>query len=155
MAMENAQADGSLLIRVYPMLMPTEENENRYISKGPLESDRMTVRSIKVFADGALGSRGALLLEDYSDDPGNRGLQLDSTPKLHRLCALALAKGYQVNMHCIGDAGVRLALDVYENYLSPGNDLRWRIEHAQIVDESDLKKGWVPALPMHTGQDPC
>jgi predicted amidohydrolase YtcJ len=91
-----------------------------------------------------------LLLDDYSDDPGNRGLQLDSTPKLHRLCALALAKGYQVNMHCIGDAGVRLALDIYEKFLSPGNDLRWRIEHAQIVNEADLPRfrqlGVIPSI---------
>lgn len=150
MALENAHADGSLQIRVYVMLMPTEENKDRYISKGPIESDRLTIRSIKLFADGALGSRGALLLEDYSDDPGNRGLQLDNKLKLHSSCALALETGYQVNMHCIGDAAVRLALDVYEKYLPPGNDLRWRIEHAQIVDESDLprfkKLGVIPSI---------
>jgi hypothetical protein len=149
-AMEDAHADGSLLVRVYAMLMPTEENRDRYISKGPLESDRLTVRSIKLFADGALGSRGALLLDDYSDDPGNRGLQLDGTPKLHAMCALAHAHGYQVNTHCIGDAAVRLALDVYEKYLSPGNDLRWRIEHAQIVTGSDLPRfgrlGVIPSI---------
>jgi predicted amidohydrolase YtcJ len=150
MAMENAHADGSLLIRVYAMLMPTLENTERYISKGPQASDRLTVRSIKLFADGALGSRGALLLEDYSDDPGNRGLQLDSTAKLQKLCALALEHGYQVNTHCIGDAAVRLALDVYQDYLEPGNGLRWRIEHAQIVDGADLPRfralGVIPSI---------
>jgi predicted amidohydrolase YtcJ len=149
-AMENAHADGSLLIRVYAMLMPTKDNEERYISKGPLESDRLTVRAIKLFADGALGSRGALLVEEYSDDPGNHGLQLDSDAKLRAMCTLALAHGYQVNTHCIGDAAVRLTLDVYEKFLPSGNDLRWRIEHAQIVDSSDLprfrKLGVIPSI---------
>jgi predicted amidohydrolase YtcJ len=149
-AIENAHADGSLLIRVYVMLLPTGENKDRYITKGPHGSDRLTVRSIKLFADGALGSRGALLLDDYADDPGNRGLQLDSTAKLHDTCALALEHGYQVNTHCIGDAAVRLALDVYQKYLVPGNGLRWRIEHAQIVDGSDLPRfralGVIPSI---------
>jgi predicted amidohydrolase YtcJ len=149
-AIQDAHADGSLLVRVYVMLLPSVENKDRYISKGPFVSDRLTVRSIKLFADGALGSRGALLLDDYADDPGNRGLQLDNTAKLHEACALALEHGYQVNTHCIGDAAVRLALDVYQEYLESGNELRWRIEHAQIVDGSDLPRfralGVIPSI---------
>ena len=149
-ALEKAHADGTLSLRVYAMLRPTAENAERYIRKGPLERERLTTRAIKLFADGALGSRGAFLLGDYSDDPGNRGLQIESPAEIDSGCALAFANGYQVCTHCIGDAAVRLTLDIYAKYLKPGNDLRWRIEHAQIVDPSDLPRfgemGVIPSI---------
>lgn len=137
-AIESAQRSGELKMRVYAMLRPTKENVERHISKGPYAGERLTVRSIKMFADGALGSRGSLLLEPYSDDAGNRGLQLESDAEIGAACALAARYGYQMNIHCIGDAAVRLVLGLYSKYLSPGNDLRWRIEHAQVVDPADL-----------------
>lgn len=133
-------ADGALKIRVYAMLNPTQENFSRFLPKGPQTSPRLTVRSIKLYADGALGSRGALLLEPYQDESSQRGLQLDSSEKIDAICQKAMAAGFQVNTHCIGDAAVRLTLDLYAQHVPPGNDLRWRIEHAQIVEPSDLPK---------------
>jgi predicted amidohydrolase YtcJ len=93
-----------------------------------------------MFADGALGSRGARLLEPYSDDPENQGLLTLNPDELSRVCAIAKASGFQMNVHAIGDAAARLVLDTYERYLEPGNDLRWRIEHAQLVHDDDLPR---------------
>ncbi len=138
--MDSLQKSGSLKMRIYAMLNPTTENLNHFLSKGIYSTDNITVRSIKLFVDGALGSRGALLLQPYSDAPNTKGLQVESTEKLSSLCEIASRAGYQVNTHCIGDAAVRLMVDVYSKYLKTTNDLRWRIEHAQVVDPQDLPK---------------
>jgi len=137
---DSLQKTGKLKMRIYAMLNPTAENFNYFLSKGIYSTDNLTVRSIKLFADGALGSRGALLLQPYSDAPNTKGLQVESTEKLLANCEIAFKAGYQVNTHCIGDAAVRLMLDNYSKYLKPNNDLRWRIEHAQVVDPQDLKR---------------
>ena len=139
-AIQELQAAGSLKIRIYAMLLPTAENYDSYISRGKLETERLTVRSIKLFADGALGSRGALLLEPYSDAPETRGLRVDTIEKMDEACMMAHVNGYQVNTHCIGDAATRETLDLYAKYLRPGNDSRWRIEHAQMIDPADLPR---------------
>lgn len=138
--LDSMHKDGSLKIRVYAMLNPTPNNFDHFLAAGPQASERLTVRSIKLYADGALGSRGALLLEPYDDAPDHRGLQLDSSARIDEICGKAMAAGFQVCTHCIGDAGVRLTLDLYERHLQPGNDLRWRIEHAQIVNPVDLPR---------------
>ena len=121
------------------MLNPSKENIDFYIDKGIYETDRLTVRSIKLFADGALGSRGALLKKPYTDDPSTRGLQVGETKYLEEICRLAFDKGYQVNTHCIGDSAVSLVLHIYASILPENNDIRWRIEHAQVVDPADLE----------------
>ena len=95
---------------------------------------------MKLYADGALGSRGALLLKPYSDDPGNPGLQMEPASYYDSLCRLAYENGFQVNTHAIGDSANRLVLDVYGAILKGKNDLRWRIEHAQIVNADDMHK---------------
>ena len=136
--LEDMQRDGRLKLRIYAMLRPTEANFARFVAKGIHCTDRMTVRSIKAFADGALGSRGALMLQPYADDPGNSGLQLTPSDRLEEICRRAAAAGYQVNTHCIGDGAVRLVLGIYGHHLQPGNGRRWRIEHAQVVDPEDL-----------------
>lgn len=142
--------DGRLKLRVYAMLRPTEENFARFVAGGIQLTDRLTIRSIKAFADGALGSRGALMLEPYSDDPGNTGLQLTASERLEEICGRAAAAGYQVDTHCIGDGAVRLMLGIYGRHLDAGNDLRWRIEHAQVVADEDLPafgaKGIIPSV---------
>jgi predicted amidohydrolase YtcJ len=142
--------DGRLKLRVYAMLNPTEENYEHFVDRGPYLTDRLTVRAIKTFSDGALGSRGALLLEPYSDDPGNRGLQLHPREWFDAICARAARAGYQANTHAIGDAAVRLVLGVYEQHLEAGNDLRWRIEHSEIVQPEDMPrfgaKGIIPSI---------
>lgn len=149
-------------LRVYAML---HGNESRLLDdwfrQGPLRDDRITVRAVKVYADGALGSRGAALLEDYADEPGNRGLLQVSEPDFLALTKRALAAGFQVCTHAIGDRGNRLVLDAYEKTLAgatPAKDLRWRIEHAQILDEKDIprfaKLGVIASMqPTHCSSD--
>lgn len=133
-------SEDGFVMSLYIMLNPTDENVERYVKKGPVRSDKMNIRSIKLYADGALGSRGACLLKPYSDDPGNYGIMTITPEELGKWCILAYDNGYQINTHAIGDSANRMVLDVYSNYLLPGNDLRWRIEHAQVVDPDDLKK---------------
>jgi len=137
---DSLQKAGSLKIRIYAMLAPGEENYKHYMYRGIYRTERLEVRSIKLYADGALGSRGALLLEPYSDDPGNRGLPVSEPGFLRHQCALALEYGYQVNTHCIGDSANRMILDLYAGFLKGRNDLRWRIEHAQVVNPADFRK---------------
>ncbi len=150
LAMDRAQKEGALAIRIYAMLAPTAENIETLARRGPLVGDRLTARSFKLYADGALGSRGALLLEDYGDDPGNRGLLTLEEAELDRICGIARACGYQMNVHAIGDRAAKIVLDAYERYLEPGNDLRWRIEHAQVLTDEDVERiaflGVVPSV---------
>ncbi len=149
-AMEKAHEEGSLDIRIYAMLAPTAENIETMACRGPLAKDKLTARSFKMYADGALGSRGALLLEDYADDPGNRGLLTLDEEELDRICGIARGCGYQMNVHAIGDGAARVVLDAYQRHLGPGNDLRWRIEHAQLLTDDDLERivrlGIVPSI---------
>jgi hypothetical protein len=132
--------NGKLQMRVNVMLSPTDENFEHFVQNGIYSTPNLTVRTIKLFADGALGSRGAWLLEPYSDAKNTIGLQLETHQKLSETCQKAYDAGYQVATHCIGDAAVRLMIDVYEQFLTPGNDLRWRIEHAQTVHPDDLHR---------------
>ena len=122
------------------MLSLGKKNYEHYLLKGIYKTDRLNVRSIKLFADGALGSRGALLFEPYSDDPGNLGLAVNSDKFLREQCELAYEHGYQVNTHCIGDSANRWVLDMYGTFLKGKNDRRWRIEHAQIIHPDDFSK---------------
>lgn len=131
---------GELKMRIYAMLSPGKKNYEHYLLKGIYKTDRLNVRSIKLFADGALGSRGALLFEPYSDDPGNLGLAVNTDKFLREQCELAYEHGYQVNTHCIGDSANRWVLGIYGTYLKGGNDRRWRIEHAQVIHPDDFSK---------------
>jgi predicted amidohydrolase YtcJ len=145
--MERMQDEGSLGIRIYAMLKPDEAGMG-YLAGGPRSNSRLTLRSFKMYADGALGSRGAYLLEPYSDDAENRGIATLRREELSEVCHFAFTHGLQMNVHAIGDAAVRLVLDVYELFLEPGNDLRWRIEHAQIVHPDDLARfGRLKVIP--------
>jgi predicted amidohydrolase YtcJ len=129
-----------LKIRIYAMLTPGEKNYEQYLYRGIYKTEKLNVRSIKLFADGALGSRGALMLEAYSDDPGNLGLAVSDPAYLGEQCRIALEHGYQVNTHCIGDSANRLMLDIYGGLLQGKNDLRWRIEHSQVIHPDDFSK---------------
>jgi hypothetical protein len=144
-------------IRLYAMTEPGPSFDaycnNHLIDYG----DRLTVRSVKMYLDGALGSRGAALLEDYADDPGNRGLLRTSPEDYRVLVRQALDCGYQVNSHAIGDAGNRLLLDTYEAAgIEP--DQRHRNEHAQIVALEDIQRhaelGIIASMqPTHATSD--
>jgi predicted amidohydrolase YtcJ len=137
---DSLHKSGELKMRIYAMLSPGEKNYVQYMYKGIHKTDRLNVRSVKLYADGALGSRGALMIEPYSDDPGNVGLAVSSVEYLREQCRLAYENGYQANIHCIGDSANRLALDLYAEFLKGKNDRRWRIEHAQIIHTEDFSK---------------
>lgn len=104
--------------------------------------DRLTHRTLKLIIDGTMGSRGALFFEDYADDPGNRGFFVTAAAELRRLTELALRRGYQVATHAIGDRGISLTLDAFEQALAavPAGDTRPRIEHLQCVRREDLSR---------------
>jgi predicted amidohydrolase YtcJ len=138
--MQEMQNRGELKMRVNAMLNPTEENFEYFVKKGPLRTEKLVVRTIKMYADGALGSRGALLLEDYSDNPGNRGLQIETQEYYDKICQLAMDNNYIVATHAIGDSANRLMLNTYGKFLKGKNDQRWRIEHVQIINPADFKK---------------
>lgn len=137
--MNELQENDSLKMRVYAMLSPGKDNFEKYMYQGILKTDRLHVASIKLYADGALGSRGARLIEDYSDDPGNKGLYVQSNDQILKLAKLADSCGYQVNTHCIGDGANRDVLNIYGSILKTKNDRRWRIEHAQVIDPDDFQ----------------
>ncbi len=136
--MDSLHQEGLLNTRIYAMLNPTRENFETFMVQGPFKTDFLNVRSVKIYADGALGSRGAKLLQPYSDDPGNTGLLVETPDYLRGIAAQAYENNYQVNTHCIGDSAVRLMLQIYSELLQGPNDRRWRIEHAQIVAPQDM-----------------
>jgi len=136
---DTMHSEGSLKMRMYAMLDPSEENLEHFVKNGPYQTDRLTVRAIKLYADGALGSRGARMIDFYSDDPGNRGLFMEGEDYYMHFCQIAYDNGYQVNTHAIGDEANRFMLYVYSRFLEEGNDRRWRIEHAQVVHPDDFK----------------
>lgn len=132
-------------IRNYVMVRADEATLDRWMARGPRDSlydGRLWFRAIKISADGALGSRGAALLEDYSDDPGNRGLLTADSAFMRRVAAKALRSGFQVNVHAIGDRANRRVLDIYADALRevPTADHRFRIEHAQILNYHDIPR---------------
>lgn len=136
---DQMQTNGDLKMRINAWLSPTKSNIEHFVKNGPYITDKLSVRAIKLYADGALGSRGAKMIEQYSDDHGNAGLFMHDEAYYKKYCQLALENGYQVNTHAIGDAGNRFTLETYAEFLQGKNDKRWRIEHAQIVHPDDFK----------------
>ncbi len=137
-------ADDAFPLRLYAMIDGRGHTFDHFCERGPLRHDsgRLDVASVKFFADGALGSRGAALLEDYADDPGNRGLLLHDDRAFRDHVQSAVACGFQVNTHAIGDRANRLVLDAYEAAMHDCSQpmRRPRIEHAQILDTADLPR---------------
>jgi predicted amidohydrolase YtcJ len=135
---DSLQQAGQLKIRMNTWLSPSEENFTHFVEKGPYRTDRLSVNTIKLFTDGALGSRGARMIEPYSDDPGNLGLYVTPLPRIKEYCRRAYENNYAVATHCIGDAANRETLRIYAEILGGENDRRWRIEHAQIIHPDDF-----------------
>ncbi|MDQ1472365.1 MAG: hypothetical protein QOJ99_3845 [Bryobacterales bacterium] len=131
---------GQMPIRSYVMIGGAGPLLDSWLTKGPEIGDYLTVRSIKLVADGALGSRGAAMIEPYSDEPANRGLLITSRETIRAIAERAVPRGFQVNTHAIGDAANRAAMDAYGDVLKGPNDKRFRIEHAQIVAPEDFAK---------------
>ncbi|MFA8450917.1 MAG: amidohydrolase [Bacteroidales bacterium] len=138
--LDSLQEQSYLKIRVNSMLLPSKENIDNYLLRGPYTSDYFRVQCVKLYVDGSLDSRGALLLEPYSDEPNNYGLFLGGEDYLNRICQMAYRTGFQVATHCIGDSANRIMLNIYAKHLRGKNDRRWRIEHAQVVNPMDLSK---------------
>ena len=134
---ESMQKRNILDIRVYGMISNTPENLEYYLDKGPIKTERLNIRSVKVYADGALGSRGAALKKDYSDEKGNRGSFVTPVEEIEALAFILAKKGFQMNTHAIGDAANHEVLNAYKKVLTIDPDPRWRIEHAQVVSEID------------------
>ncbi|WP_462281149.1 amidohydrolase [Salinivirga cyanobacteriivorans] len=135
---DSMQRANELKMQVYAMLSPTEKNFKQFMEHGVYRTKRMHVHSVKLYADGALGSRGACMIEPYSDDPDNYGLIITNPEKMEHIARRAFNHDYQVNTHAIGDSANRLVLDLYGKILSENNDRRWRIEHAQVVNPEDI-----------------
>jgi predicted amidohydrolase YtcJ len=134
-----------LTVHVYAMIRDTGADFDALAQSGPLigyGNDRLTVRAVKLFADGALGSRGAAMLAPYSDMPSQRGLLFMTDEEMERKVEKALRAGYQVNIHAIGDAANHQVLDAFERAYAAvgGRPLRNRIEHAQVVALSDIAR---------------
>ena len=145
---DNLQQAGQLKMHVNAMVNPDDETMDHFMRQGVIDKERLTVRSVKIYADGALGSRGAKLLEPYSDDPTNDGLILESDEFYRHACQKAYDANYQVCCHAIGDGGVHHILDIYSEFLKGKNDLRWRIEHSQVVAEADFQRyGELSVIP--------
>jgi len=119
---DSLQQSGQLKMKIYAMLSPTNENFTQFVSKGPYKTAGLNVRSIKLYADGALGSRGAKMLDNYSDDPGNSGLVLTSPDSIRYFCSKAIENNYQVCTHAIGDSANRMMLQIYGEFLKENND---------------------------------
>lgn len=158
-------ADGRLKLRVYGVIAG-EHAVGYFDEHGITEGDRLTVRAAKLYADGAMGSRGAWLLEAYADRPTDasglpyRGLAVMQPEMIFGIAAHALSAGYQVCTHAIGDAANREVLDAYERALrdTPAEDHRFRIEHAQLLHEADIprfaKLGVIASMqPAHCTSD--
>ncbi len=146
-------------IRVYTMISDEEPLISRWFRRGPLigHGGKLTVRSVKMYADGALGSRGAALIEPYSDDPKNSGLMIATVDHMSDVALRARAAGFQANTHAIGDRGVRNVIDAYER-AGVASKERFRIEHLQVVAPPDfgrlVKAGIIASMqPTHATSD--
>ena len=127
-----------LKLAIYAMLMPSEKNKRFASDNGVYRYKNLSIRSFKMFADGALGSKGALLKNPYSDDHQHRGLLTTSLSEMQELSKFCSKIGYQLNTHAIGDSANKIILNLYKNEYSINKDHRWRIEHAQVIDRNDL-----------------
>jgi predicted amidohydrolase YtcJ len=155
---DDLQKKGELKMRLYVMLSDSKTNFSFLLAKGRIKTDRLNVRSFKVYADGALGSRGACLLEPYSDRQGWSGFLLSTPQHFDSVANIIAQNGFQMCTHAIGDSGNRTILNIYAKYLKGKNDLRWRIEHAQVVNENDFnlfgKFNIIPSVqPTHATSD--
>ena len=154
---------GKLTARVYGMIGGVDADFDQLSKAGPLKSyadGAYALRAVKMYSDGALGSRGAALIAPYSDEPASRGLLFQRDPAMHQMMEKAMRRGYQVNVHAIGDAGNRQLLDGYQRLVKKTGSAqqRHRIEHAQVVAMEDIARfmdiGIIPSMqPTHATSD--
>ena len=135
---DELQKDGALKIRIYAMIENDPSSLEHYLELGPYKTDRLNVRSVKVYVDGALGSRGALLIDDYSDRKGYKGIIRTPIDSVNNLAFRLAGTKFQMNTHAIGDKANRIVLNAYRDALFDFRDPRWRIEHAQVIAKEDF-----------------
>ena len=154
---DSLQKKGELSIRVYAMISNTPKNLDHFLSVGPIKTDKINVRSFKVYADGALGSRGAALKQTYSDLANHMGEFITPKDSLEKLAYKLATTPFQMNTHAIGDAANQVVLEAYNKALVFSDDPRWRVEHAQIIDTADIKlfnRKIIPSVqPTHATSD--
>ena len=154
---DSLQKQGLLKMRIYAMVSNTPENLAYYLKTGPYKTDKLNVRSFKVYADGALGSRGAALKESYSDLENHYGAFITPKDSIESLAYQLAATPFQMNTHAIGDDANFAVLNAYQKALVFSDDPRWRIEHAQVLDTVDLSlfnRKILPSVqPTHATSD--
>lgn len=155
---EKLQAEKALKMRMYVMLSDSEKNFDYLSKKGAIKTDRLNVRAFKVYADGALGSRGACLLHPYSDMSNKTGFLLSEIKHFEEVAKKLNEKNFQMCTHAIGDSANRTMLKIYNRVLGGKNDKRWRIEHAQVVNQADFplfgQANVIPSVqPTHATSD--
>ena len=154
---DELQNDGILKIRIYAMVENEPKTLEYYLNSGPYKTDLLNVRSVKVYADGALGSRGALMINDYSDRKGFKGIIRTPIDSIQNLAFKLAGTGFQMNTHAIGDDANRIVIKAYRDALFDFRDPRWRIEHAQVVSEDDFElfnSKIIPSVqPTHATSD--
>jgi hypothetical protein len=150
------QAD-EMAIRVYAMVSNSPDNLDHFLNTGIIKTDQLNVRSVKVYGDGALGSRGAALKAPYSDQPGHYGAMVTPVDQIGALAERIAASEYQMNTHAIGDSANIVVLRAYQKALEGKEDRRWKVEHAQVISQSDFdyfENGIIPSIqPTHATSD--
>ena len=153
---DSLQKTGILKIKIYAMI-DNGPDVDYYITQGPYKTDRLNVRSVKVYADGALGSRGASMINEYSDRKGYFGIIRTPIDSIQSLAFKLAGTNFQMNTHAIGDKANRIVLNAYRDALFNFRDPRWRIEHAQVVNEDDIElfnQKIIPSVqPTHATSD--
>ncbi len=153
---DNLQQKGELKMRIYAMVSASKDNLDFYLKNGIVKSNRLNVRSFKVYADGALGSRGAVLKRPYSDRDGHYGAMVTPLDSLKKIAKLISNSDFQMNTHAIGDSANTFILKTYANVLKSQTNRRWRIEHAQIIapEDFDYFTEIIPSIqPTHATSD--
>ncbi|MBU2974038.1 amidohydrolase [Zobellia sp. B3R18] len=154
---DSLQQTGELSIKVYAMVSNNPEDVDYFIYKGPIKTERLNVRSVKVYGDGALGSRGAALKKPYSDKWGHYGAMVTPIDEIEHLARRLAISEYQMNTHAIGDSANAVVLRTYQKVLKDRPNRRWRVEHAQIIDSLDFDyfaNGVIPSVqPTHATSD--
>ena len=153
---DSLQQSGDLKMRIYAMVSGSKENVDYYLNKGISKNDKLNVSSFKFYADGALGSRGAMLRAPYSDKPNHFGLMVTDLETFNDAAQRIANSEFQMNTHAIGDSANHAVLQTYNKVLKDQSDRRWRVEHAQIVSPGDfeLYKNVMPSIqPTHATSD--
>lgn len=154
---DTLQKEGKFKLRMYAMVSNSPENLDYYLQNGTYKTDRLNVRSFKIYADGALGSRGAAMREPYSDMPHHFGAMITPADSLDYLAEKIAASKFQMNTHAIGDSANIAVLRAYKKVLAGQTNKRWRVEHAQILSEEDFEyysDNIIPSVqPTHATSD--